>query len=40
MQHQLAEAGYKKVHAIGLIPGESFFVFRAYANAEEGGSHL
>jgi cyclopropane fatty-acyl-phospholipid synthase-like methyltransferase len=32
MQDQLAEAGYKKVHAIGLIPGESFHAFRAYVN--------
>jgi SAM-dependent methyltransferase len=32
MQDQLAEAGYKKVHAFGLIPGGSFYAFRADAD--------
>jgi hypothetical protein len=28
----LADAGYKKVHAFGLIPGGSFYAFRADAD--------
>ena len=32
MQRQLSEAGYGSIDAIGLIPGDSFYAFRAYAN--------
>jgi len=32
MQRQLSEAGYGSIDTIGLIPGDSFYAFRAYAN--------
>lgn len=33
MQRQLSEAGYGSIDAMGLIPGDSFYAFRAYANS-------
>lgn len=33
MVHQLNEAGYKSVQAIRLIPGDSFYAFKAHQNA-------
>ncbi|MDE2366006.1 MAG: class I SAM-dependent methyltransferase, partial [Betaproteobacteria bacterium] len=32
MQEQLTEAGYKNIHAIRLIPGDSFYAFRVCAS--------